>query len=350
MNNILHPKYPIAANDFAHRYWDLGHSMEQIARDLGGWGGELRRHVLNAGLQLKTKRQAYDDRMKKGATRRYYYNQQFFDTWSPAMAWVLGLIASDGCLQRELRSWQITLADLECLHKAAATFGFDGPVYTVLHANCYVMKINSVIMGRSLLRLGITPAKSRTLEYPPMPIDMHRHFIRGYFDGDGSITTQAPRGKTGLVTIRASLCTGSKIFANALMARLEAAGMVPRFLTNSSGRHGFKHALKTPPKEQYQVRIGGYSAARLYEYLYEDVPNSLSMERKCVKYTAWYEAYGHMYANGPIAKGWNAPHVCQRPLFSHPVTIAPTAESVGKAKTTPQLPVTSVGSNPTPPA
>ena len=44
-------------------------------------------------------------------------------------------------------------------------------------------------MCEDLIRHGCTPRKSLTLKYPTtVPIELTGHFVRGYFDGDGSAT------------------------------------------------------------------------------------------------------------------------------------------------------------------
>jgi intein/homing endonuclease len=35
--------------------------------------------------------------------------------------------------------------------------------------------------------MGMVPNKSLVLKFPDIPKEMYRHFIRGYFDGDGSL-------------------------------------------------------------------------------------------------------------------------------------------------------------------
>src|SRR5690606_8445162 len=50
------------------------------------------------------------------------------------------------------------------------------------------LNLNSKKMYNDLLDKGITPRKSLTLKPPKnVPKDLVRHWIRGYFDGDGSV-------------------------------------------------------------------------------------------------------------------------------------------------------------------
>lgn len=309
MDKILHSKYPITEDDFINRYWNLGQSMEQIARDLHGWGAELRRYALKAGWKIKSKRQAYDDRMKDGATRFYFYNEHFFDSWSPEMAWVLGLIASDGYIHKGLHYWQITMADLDCLEQVANLVGYTGTIIKPF-TNCHVLKINSTVMVRRLLEIGLTPRKSLTIEFPEMPSEMQRHFIRGVFDGDGNINISKPRSKTtNLPVPRITFSTGSYKFATQLQSILRDAlntdkvslQTSPECIRDFGNRKSLCH-------ESYKVRMDGYIATKFFSYLYEDVPESQYLTRKYAKFSAWFEQHAKAYSNGQARKGWDAIH------------------------------------------
>jgi hypothetical protein len=41
-----------------------------------------------------------------------------------------------------------------------------------------------------LLEIGLTPNKSLTLQWPEVPREYYRDFVRGFFDGDGSNIVQ----------------------------------------------------------------------------------------------------------------------------------------------------------------
>lgn len=59
------------------------------------------------------------------------------------------------------------------------------------HTRCRVC-LSSEILWKQLNSLGCTPKKSLTLKFPDENVfkskDLIRHFIRGYFDGDGCIS------------------------------------------------------------------------------------------------------------------------------------------------------------------
>jgi hypothetical protein len=145
----------------------------------------------------------------------------FFKTWTPAMAWVLGVIYTDGCLAKPSRrttkfGLHIDQKEPELLEKilvllrsnAQTSFspkrGIAGALYTI--------RISNSEIYADLQRLGLTPAKSLTLQFPDMPLDCVRHFIRGCWDGDGSIYLE----KRDHIP-NASYVSGSKSFIERLV-------------------------------------------------------------------------------------------------------------------------------------
>ena len=64
--------------------------------------------------------------------------------------------------------------------------------------NQWKLKINSKKLTQQLTKLGCVQAKSLILTWPQWLTDqkLQQHFIRGYFDGDGSLYAKEP-SKTG---------------------------------------------------------------------------------------------------------------------------------------------------------
>ena len=68
---------------------------------------------------------------------------------------------------------------------------YKGKYYT---SNTSLIRVESKKMAQDLIKLGCIPAKSLVLKFPnfnQVPADLIRHFIRGYFDGDGGICKTA---------------------------------------------------------------------------------------------------------------------------------------------------------------
>jgi hypothetical protein len=113
------------------------------------------------------------------------------------MAYILGVIAADGTVyinevhgQHRLDMTSIDTALLDRLRKAMKA---EHPIYEECklengrHHVFYRLRIASKKLVDDLLEIGITPRKSLTLKFPAAPPQHLSHFVRGYFDGDGSI-------------------------------------------------------------------------------------------------------------------------------------------------------------------
>lgn len=127
--------------------------------------------------------------------RRYIYDDHFFrEIDTEEKAYWLGFIAADGSITRKDRL-QICLAivDFEHLEKFRNSLGSNLPikkstVKSVYSEECKTARIsiNSLSIVQGLKRFGIVPRKGLTVPWPNLPNEMLRHYLRGYFDGDGS--------------------------------------------------------------------------------------------------------------------------------------------------------------------
>ena len=93
------------------------------------------------------------------------------------------------------------------------------------------LQLSSKPFCERLIELGFPPRKSNILEFPKwIPDDYLSHFIRGYFDGDGSITLfYSPNGKVRATTG----FDGSNYFIPALKEKLEGIGVSSDITPNS---------------------------------------------------------------------------------------------------------------------
>ena len=116
-----------------------------------------------------------------------------------------------------------------------------------------------------------------------------------------------------LYTARVTLSTGSKTFANDLSSIIRMNGMKSKLQVSRNRPIGFKDERKGSKTTStlYNVRLNGYHAKLFYEFIYNDVPEGLSMKHKRDKFSDWYDKYSHIYKNGPAPKAHNAIHASQ---------------------------------------
>ena len=135
---------------------------------------------------------------------KYYYNENYFKKIDTnEKAYWLGFLYADGCITRFYRndklksmSLELTLQDDDCDHliKFKEALESNVPIQHRIISNKYKsdrIVINCTSMCRDLIKLGCTPTKSLTLEFPSsdiVPDEYLIDFIRGYFDGDGGVS------------------------------------------------------------------------------------------------------------------------------------------------------------------
>ncbi len=112
--------------------------------------------------------------------------------WSPRFAYAIGLIATDGCLYSDGRHMNFTSKDrdlaetfIQCL-RLKVKIGRKKSGFTSKDSYCHV-QFGDVVFHRWLCSIGITPRKSKTLNTLRVPRKYFFDFLRGSFDGDGSI-------------------------------------------------------------------------------------------------------------------------------------------------------------------
>lgn len=121
---------------------------------------------------------------------RYSLNEDYFETIDTEhKAYWLGLIAADGCIT-SANYFAITLKDEDILKELKKDLHFSGDIYSPQskYGIYYRINFSSKKICNDLRKLGISENKSLTYNnFPNIRHGLIRHFIRGYFDGDGSI-------------------------------------------------------------------------------------------------------------------------------------------------------------------
>ena len=93
----------------------------------------------------------------------------------------------------------------------------------IVSGKIFSIQINKTEIVRDLMKIGLEPNKSMDMKFPDLPKDFKRHFIRGLWDGDGSIRV-TNRTKNN-VYWRCDYVCGSKVFIDTLMRTLEDIGI-----------------------------------------------------------------------------------------------------------------------------
>lgn len=99
--------------------------------------------------------------------------------------YILGYLFSDGYINELKGSINITSKDKQPIIEMVKYIG-DIPILKT-ETDCYYIQWYSKEHIQQLKNIGCTQNKSLTLKFPNLKKELIHHFIRGYFDGDGSI-------------------------------------------------------------------------------------------------------------------------------------------------------------------
>lgn len=121
--------------------------------------------------------------------RKYFLNENWIDEIdSPEKAIFLGLFFADGCNYLHSNECMIglQLKEEDYLYRFCLCFT-DKPLQKT--RSLKKIQINSKRWSDKMYEYGATPKKSLILEWPKnLPDEFIPYFIRGYFEGDGSIS------------------------------------------------------------------------------------------------------------------------------------------------------------------
>lgn len=133
--------------------------------------------------------------------RKYKLNESYFDNIDTSnKAYIMGFLHSDGSnnINKSTISLSLQEKDKEILEQIREEIGSTKPLeyldYSAKHdfgysyKNQYRLNVFSKHMCEELNNKGITPNKSLNIGFPNwLPEDLISHYVRGVFDGDGSI-------------------------------------------------------------------------------------------------------------------------------------------------------------------
>lgn len=129
-------------------------------------------------------------------SRKYNFNENYFDDIdSEEKAYFLGFLFADGNNSENRIVIGLQEQDVYILNKLAKCMNYTGNLQFVRKSksdnnlkNMYYLRMCSVNLCKKMSELGCTPKKSLTLKFPNyISSKLLHHFIRGYFDGDGTV-------------------------------------------------------------------------------------------------------------------------------------------------------------------
>lgn len=207
----------------------------------------------------------------------YSLNENFFDKIdSESKAYFLGLLFADGYVSHKEKYVNLTLNDREIIKVFTHLLETERPIYCY-NDRSHSLTIRNERLHQSLVNLGMLPRKSwKELSLPSIGIWLLRHFLRGFYDGDGSFyLSKIQKGK--YVYLCASLTCGSYNFLEQIKNLLES------YLRITFNKIRFDD--KGNGTGSYLLRLSRRNDIRIFtDYLYKDANYYLKRKYNVVKH------------------------------------------------------------------
>lgn len=175
-------------------YAELG-SLKAVARKFDVDSGSIKKYMTRYGLEFKPQ-------------VRHGCDHDFFSRENEETFYMAGFMAADGCVKKRKSTSgnfryevQVSLAknDEEHVQLLKDLMKAETPIHNFLIKNskrnpkwndswCSQITITSEKMVKDLEKFNVVPAKSLIYRFPLWLVNhpLVHHFMRGYFDGDGS--------------------------------------------------------------------------------------------------------------------------------------------------------------------
>ena len=213
--------------------------------------------------------------------RKYKINLSFFKTWSNDMAYILGFWFADGCINKTTFTISQHKKDKSILEDISLALSYSHPLIKQGNSNNFNICIYSKEIVDSIKALGGKERKSLDVKFPTVPRIYLSDFIRGYFDGDGSISISKD-GKRYYT----SFATGSRDFASGLLCKLrENILSLKGGISEKSNKNNKIKRKDGAINKQYSVWFSKNDAIKLRIFMYSSKSKLLLVRKRNLMYS-----------------------------------------------------------------
>lgn len=256
-------KGSISLNSIINLY-NKGFNTAEIAEKLGCTHSNICKRLNKLGY---SNLRDYSKRRMPSRLNRHLVDLDFFETIdNQDKAYFLGLMFSDGSVNSNGTQFYLKLKDEDVILKFKEALKCDYSInYREIPYKSYALEISSKKMCSDLINLGCVPNKTKILKFPSLRKDLVRHFIRGFFDGDGCLQLQDK-----MYHCRFDITSASKQFLEELRPYITAISK-----TNGGLNKETKYDV-------WHLSYSGHQVKQILDWLYKDA--NYYMQRKYVKY------------------------------------------------------------------
>ena len=203
--------------------------------------------------------------VRRSRLGRYNINEDYFENINTeGKAYFLGLMYSDGSVSKN--QFYIKLKDEDVIQQFKQELKTEAPIRRIEFPwSAYILEVSCQKLCNHLIKQGCVPNKTRVIQVPKLREDLYRHFIRGFFDGDGCLQLQDK-----IYHCRFDLTSASLQFLEQIRPIITA-----KAITNGGLNKESKYDV-------WHLSYSGHQVIQIMNWLYED--SHFYMKRKYDKY------------------------------------------------------------------
>jgi len=162
--------------------------------------------------------------------------------WNQDFAYIIGVIASDGCLAKNNSYVRFNQKDRELVENVKEGLNLDNKIsyYSPKDRDVgwYRFEFGDRNFCEFLISIGIESNKSNTIEKVDVPTQYFPDFCRGLFDGDGSFCSRWDKRRPSSFRFTTAFASASKPFIEWLETKLKKLYSLTG--SNRKGDHVFR--------------------------------------------------------------------------------------------------------------
>ncbi|MCL5010860.1 MAG: hypothetical protein M1127_01465 [Patescibacteria group bacterium] len=209
--------------------------------------------------------------------------------WTPEIAYVIGLIATDGNLSKNGRNITMRSSDIQQLENFKKCLSIQTEIVQSKNDGIFSLFVPRVQFSNTqlynwFLSIGLSPAKTYTIGELKIPDKYFRDFLRGHLDGDGSISTYQDKWNT----FKNPSYVYTRLWTRFISASKNHIQWLRENIIQLAGCNG--HVWEAKPKRKIQttsmwiLKFGKKESIKLLNWIYyaPDIP-CLSRKREVAK-------------------------------------------------------------------
>ena len=218
------------------------------------------------------------------------YNQNAFLNEDDISYYLLGAFISDGNIDKKTHRASINSSDEQWISDIKNQITNNGKI--IVKNNTYTFRFSEPEMIKWLIKNECVPQKSLTVKIPTIPEKYLPDFIRGIFDGDGSVSCKFYKNKSKFSKnknlcckyIISYICGSSLDFMQSLHTIIQSNGFECSFKSQKLRQSKLNDGrIIKPTAPQYRIIFSSKQAYNFLKWIY--YPNNrLRLNRKEDKY------------------------------------------------------------------